>query len=730
MNDLDYLTQNNYIKFPFKDNVSLNGLTDDFFLDAQVILLDSSIRAYLSHISTDGTALTIIIKGTNLTGIDLNTYTLTKDVNLVLERDFIAWQNTNYRIKLVVGAGLINAITNGPFSYDLTLAQGEFTPSCIISRPPSVKSLVLNNLISTSENPNVVTLAKGYSAGDEVSLQEGYNLDFTKGDNGLALKIIPNAGDGLYDGCISSINDVVKKINNILPTINGNFRIFTDDCYSSNPSHTVNTTTVYTPVNPPEFYFTGRPAEDFAGSYGEFHPGVFVGVGGDGNPNDYKWELYMLFDHPKAIKLITIYQSDVNGVLQGTEHWSTGDPNTVTLNPSFGLVVFHNNAQLNSAYSNNLGTFTGLTHFTLYGQPRISVNTYFTVKIVYQDDTFELKITTAQVQTPKPTDNTTLHTETNVENGIRFKHTCSPKCTETQVQAFAYYLNRVKDGLLTINNYANTINSTLTAATDAYRNNIAVKSYKRAPYIGVEHTITTSGIKWFVAFAVGIIDPRKEDLRSTLLVNFDPRFTYESKTSTLSADNVLTTLPDEPGFIDKVLACKSAVQHEFVLNVPITTNSIDNTNLDTSFELRHMQGTAYKTLPILMTVPYFSVRYTNLRGSQSDTVPYTGFKLAIIVDMFDPQNRLLNTTLNIGLPSDVTYVADTAKLNLNNTITSLSGPNLPTTNVNFSHKASLSFLARRSAVSTVLRNMTVTMNTPSDSFSKTIPINFYQTAYA
>lgn len=729
--NLDYLNQNSLIRYPFKDGASLKSgsfvLSNNVFLDLQLVILNGGVRAYLRRLVKGGGQIAMTFETTTDSGVDHTIILINGLYSDFVVNDFVSYASDDYRIKIVVGQGILDLINGADFDVSFSLATAELTSSVVISNPPYVKSIRFVNLEKVNDVPNVEIVQAIIAPGEEFKTQEGYNVEYALDDGALGIKVIPGVGAGLYDACAELSTDEIRDINGIQPDSRGNFQWLTDSCYSSEKSYETTTETIYVPTEPPEFYWTGISTEDHAGVFDVFSPGAF----NSGDPHDYKWELYLFLTVQKTIRGISVYQSDSLGVFNGSEHWSTMDPNTVIPASSWPLVVFKPDpnevlgTQLNTHYNQTLGTYKGLVHFTMFGQPRIPVTTYFTMKILYTDNTFEVRTTRALIQQPTPSDNTPIEVETNVVDGLRFKHTCTPKCSEEQVRAYAYYLNRVKDGLLTVSSYANSIRDDLAQAIEDYKTRSKVLAYKMVPYIGAEHLITNASNNNYVSVAVGIFDPRKTNLTSTLEVNFSPPFTYAPKTSRLNTGEILQQLPDAPGFVGKTLSCQSSSVHEFVLVVPETWDADNNPltaevpvkNQTIELMLTHSEGTAFKLLPLLMEDPFFAVRYTNFFKDGL-------YRVNFIIDMFDPLNRTTNVSLSTTLPAGLVYEANTAKLNRNNVITNLASQNMPSTNINFSHRASISFVAQRNSTTIATQTINVTMNTPFGNFTKQIPIKF------
>jgi hypothetical protein len=287
------------------------------------------------------------------------------------------------------------------------------------------------------------------------------------------------------------------------------------------------------------------------------------------------------------------------------------------------------------------------------------------------------------------------------ESAIAIEHTCEPRCSENEVIAYAYYINRLKDAVIRLSVLAVEARSNLIAAMLAYKNQVEKRQIAPAPFIEAEHVITKSTTRIFVSFAVGIYNPERTSsptsphvLNGSLTVTpeVNAGFLYKDGTSVLKEDGRVQELPSI-GFPDRAITCNSAAVHEFVL----VNGDILIANRHVEFLFRQTQithaSTAYKMEIVQPTNVYFTVKYKKIWRTDKFLYQFT-------IDLFDASitnaNSVRNTNMSVIFSAGMTYVANTLVLNLNNHKTALtnSNPNVISfTNkpINFAQKATLTF---------------------------------------
>ncbi len=104
--------------------------------------------------------------------------------------------------------------------------------------------------------------------------------------------------------------------------------------------------------------------DDHAGEWGQFNGGGGIITTGD---SDWNISLSLTLGSAKTIKSITVYHTGP-GAPSSTEGWSTASSDDMGRN-DFPLVVFQNNAQLNTSYDKTFGPLqAGAYQYVLYGQ--------------------------------------------------------------------------------------------------------------------------------------------------------------------------------------------------------------------------------------------------------------------------------------------------------------------------------------------------------------------------
>lgn len=127
-----------------------------------------------------------------------------------------------------------------------------------------------------------------------------------------------------------------------------------------------------TPTEPTLSAALSSVYEDRAGQWGNFAPGI----NSQSKANDFVWNATLTLSGSKTIRSINI-NHNVSG-----EYWSTDNGN------AYPLVIFHNNTQLNTAYTQTLGTYgAGANNLVIYGQFENPTFSGGTLTISFTDNT-------------------------------------------------------------------------------------------------------------------------------------------------------------------------------------------------------------------------------------------------------------------------------------------------------------------------------------------------------
>ena len=101
---------------------------------------------------------------------------------------------------------------------------------------------------------------------------------------------------------------------------------------------------------------------------------------------------------------------------------------------------------------------------------------------------------------------------------LEFKHVCRPKCSQDEVNAFAYYENRVQDAVNQIGDFVTGVAAGLKTQIDAItaRRQADVIS----PYLEVQDAVTLLNNRNYEAIAIGLYDPNKKKMVCDVSASF------------------------------------------------------------------------------------------------------------------------------------------------------------------------------------------------------------------
>lgn len=224
---LEYLSGNELLKYPFKDNtsqISNNNveLPTSVFADIIVALKTSDITAVsIDQINRpDSTTASIRF---NYTGHAPNT--LTFDITDAAKHELLSFDLTHVAIRLVPGSGFIDFFQSLPIatvqSYDLA-----FDDAAVFLHVPRVKQVAFYNLDELEAVVQGSELVE-----NELLLAGGNNVSLVSEKNKLVAAVVVGAGAGLYNPCGNDL--VIKSINNTPgDPLYKNFTLLADGCYT------------------------------------------------------------------------------------------------------------------------------------------------------------------------------------------------------------------------------------------------------------------------------------------------------------------------------------------------------------------------------------------------------------------------------------------------------------------------------------------------------------------
>ena len=241
------------------------------------------------------------------------------------------------------------------------------------------------------------------------------------------------------------------------------------------------------------------------------------------------------------------------------------------------------------------------------------------------------------------------------EHGMEFIHTCRPKCTQTEVSAFAYYVNRIQDAANKMSAYIKKIVDGLKAQLAAIEAAKAV-AIAPTPYVEVQNASTRYNNRAYESIGIGVYDPNKRKLTTTLKATFsggvndaayladNPDYTgwvLHPNSLTLKEENSSYVLPVSiidgeyiSVFDHRGVDCRSSVLSNLIVSVPNTivdgyvkvallTYDDEDVITSTAFKYQTLQPSAQ---------PYFNVR--SRRGLRT-VGAVTTYVYTVTVDLFN-----------------------------------------------------------------------------------------------
>jgi hypothetical protein len=230
---LEYLSGNEIIRYPFKDDCSVvsttNGITLPMSVFADMLVgfkTNQLTSAGIIGLVKSGNTASVHLAVYDNTGAQVRWESLDVDLSLANTHTLFAFSFDAFIVKLVIGSGFYNFFNELPSDvveeYNLPLAI-----SATQQHVPRVTSI---SFINAGDN------LEAFVYGDETSPQElnllaGSNISLSEEKNKLVISVLPGSGTGLHNPCGDDL--VIKSINETPgdPFLH-NFTFVTDDCYT------------------------------------------------------------------------------------------------------------------------------------------------------------------------------------------------------------------------------------------------------------------------------------------------------------------------------------------------------------------------------------------------------------------------------------------------------------------------------------------------------------------
>jgi hypothetical protein len=163
---------------------------------------------------------------------------------------------------------------------------------------------------------------------------------------------------------------------------------------------------------------------------------------------------------------------------------------------------------------------------------------------------------------------------TDVDHGLILNNHCTPKCTTEQIQGYAYYLNRVNDGMTWVQDYAMALASSVNAQVTDFTTNVLPNRNK--PYYKVKfeklHTIDTG--RFYYSFSTAFFNPSSTAKTLSLAITTTGGLISSSLRYRIDSS---TVLPSSPTFSVTVPCLKTCFVEFVVAAVPTKTATLTGT---------------------------------------------------------------------------------------------------------------------------------------------------------
>ena len=148
-------------------------------------------------------------------------------------------------------------------------------------------------------------------------------------------------------------------------------------------------------------------------------------------------------------------------------------------------------------------------------------------------------------------------------NGLSIDNICTPKCEPEHLSNFAHYLNRVKDGLLSVGQYATDLAEKISASIDNYYN--VVLPSLTSPNYSIKMSKSVLSLHTYYSILISIINPTSEIIIYHTAVTTDAEFVGVSRVEFGNATVSDINVTDYTGNVN----CGKKADIYFTIRIPI-----------------------------------------------------------------------------------------------------------------------------------------------------------------
>ena len=671
---LEYTNQNSLIRYPFKDSADLswtNGTTSDelpntIFTDAKLEISTAGI--YLNSIDYVYDSLVLHDSWTfHFSTFDL---TVTPSVVPLIPQVFSA---SDLPITIEMDMAALSAYFRAIGTTTLTFSNPTtitFCASTCTLTTPVVTSITLNNTNpdGTAETIDIVNPPAPTDTSGTVGLafNQGTNMQLTAANGGMTMDVIAGAGQGLFDAC-ESFEGVIYTINNIAANAFSNFGLTSDPCFS-----------VLKATTPSTVYPSGT--------------------------------LMMQSDDSNYYNLsLTATNNIIRLIIDQTHVTAVGSPpSSLTLLSTDG-----------NYYTASLTTSSGVTALVI-NQTAVTTTPNYSGLTLLADNSlyYPVTLTTTGGSTTLVIGQTSTGPGWAV-SGLQLSNLCQPPCTSDELNAFAYYLNRVKSGMLSLADYLTQVKANYDQLCIQYSHLAFDKSLIQPSYLQVENTTSSNRKQDYHSICCGIYSPTNNALPMSVSVGANAIFSLVPNTSFVNQDGVKQRLPDSLGFANRVVKCNSVLYYNFVLtNNQLSPGVSPKNDGDPKYDIVFNLSTAFShagfILPVLQAIPNFTVAHTciNRQG-----IRY----ISLIIELLNNQALTLSSSLIFTTPQAFTITG--GKFVTNKTVeTPVTSAGVRNVTVDYSQEATCTMSFTCTPGSTAYYDFVIGLATPLGFANKTVRI--------
>jgi hypothetical protein len=304
-------------------------------------------------------------------------------------------------------------------------------------------------------------------------------------------------------------------------------------------------------------------------------------------------------------------------------------------------------------------------------------------------------------------------------NSLTLTNSCKPACTETELKAFAHYLNRVKSGSLQVASYLVSIKNTYDDLVAKYSTCLTKKHGLQTPYMLADATTASNRVNDYHSVTCGVYSPSKDPLAGTLAVSLGTPYTLADGTASVIQGGIKKAQAGL-GFSGLTMQPDDVIYHSFTIKDDkpggVSPKNTGDQKYDVQFNLTTTNTKSYFGLPLLSTTPNFTVAYTVLNASGTRTIN-------ISIDMLFAGGGSQDSSLVLEFPVNLIFGSGSLTLN-ETTVTPMTDHfGFEDVSIDYSKKATYALTLACTSPGSSYYDVPMTLITPLGRSEKVVRIN-------